>query len=180
MIEKLGGTLLVNNSISGSLASRHPLCDIPSYGCSHERTSALGRDGATPDVVMVFLGTNDWGYGVKPVPTSPDEEDNLAIFSVAYSKMLELLKESYPDAELWCFTLPKSKTREGKEFPLCYGGVHIEKYCDAIRRATYEHIGCRLIDLYTADRPHSTIDGFHPDLLGMQTIADTVLSLLKI
>ena len=63
VIDALGGELLVNNSISGSLASRHPDCQVPSYGCSDGRICSLGRGGASPHVIMIMLGTNDWGWG---------------------------------------------------------------------------------------------------------------------
>ena len=45
VIDNLGGNLLVNNSFSGSMVTKHPLCEIPSYGCSDERTSSLSKNG---------------------------------------------------------------------------------------------------------------------------------------
>ena len=119
VIERLEGKLLVNNSISGSAVCWHPAYEIPSYGCSDERTSALDKDGVAPDVIMVFLGTNDWGVGtqVTSVRPSKDDENNLALFSSAYAKMLEKLQKRYPNAEIWCFTLlvERYTTRENFE-----------------------------------------------------------------
>lgn len=122
VIERLGGELLVNNSISGSLVCKHPNCEISSYGCSDERTSSLDRIGVQPNVIMVFLGTNDWGYGVKLKPDDETEKSLLSVFSVAYKTMLEKLQRNYPMAEIWCFTLPVSdyKKYSGTEFPYCY------------------------------------------------------------
>ena len=86
---------------------------------------------------------------------------------------------TYPTAELWCFTVPKSASRDGTPFPYTHGGVHIEKYCDVIRDLAHRHSGCRLIDLYTHATPHTTIDGFHPDAAGMRTLSAAVLDILK-
>lgn len=94
VIRQLGGELLVNNSFSGSMVTKHRNCMFPSYGCSDERTAALGRDGLLPDVIMVYMGTNDWGYGVKPTPETPSEEGDISVFSVAYKCMLEKLQKT--------------------------------------------------------------------------------------
>lgn len=180
VINYLGGELLVNNSFSGSLVSKHPDCEISSYGCSDERTSSLAKKGISPDVIMVFLGTNDWGYGVKVKPQNESEEESLTIFSVAYKAMLKKLKYNYPSAEIWCFTLPISNYKKliGSDFPYCYAGKHIEEYCKVICDCASEY-GCKVIDLYNSGQKHDTIDGFHPNVKGMKTIADTVINILE-
>ncbi len=177
VIKSLGGTLLVNQSISGSMVCKHPACETSSYGCSRERTSALGREGLSPNVIMIFLGINDWGWGFRP--DSKEDGEDLSIFSVAYRIMLDRLIQSYPRAELWCLTLPVSTCTRNRSFafPYTYGGRHIEEYC-AVIRACAEEKGCRLIDLYGAATPHDTIDGFHPNADGMKTLARRVLEQL--
>ena len=179
VIEHLGGELLVNNSISGSTVSKSPQFEIPSYSCSDERTSALSVDGQSPDVIMIFMGENDWGRGVRLAPRDEYEADDKSIFSVAYCTMLEKLRKNYPQAELWCFTLPLGtcKSRADFVFPYRYAGRHIEEYCDAIRAAAEEY-GCRVIDLYRFSQPYDTIDGFHPNKDGMKTLADAVIGSL--
>ena len=66
VIDFFGGELLVNNSWSGSRVTKLPSKDslFPS-GCSDERTSALHINNVKPDVIIVYLGTNDWAYGAK-------------------------------------------------------------------------------------------------------------------
>ncbi len=179
VIARLGGELLVNNSISGSTVCAHPAYEVPFYGCSDERTAALGRGDCTPDVVMVFLGVNDWGHGFHIAPNE-DLGGGSYAFASAYTEMLKKLQKNYPQAEIWCFTLPVS-TWSGHayfEFPYCYNGRHIKEYCEAIRTCA-EACGCRVIDLYASDTPHDTIDGFHPTANGMQVLADTVLRCLE-
>ncbi|MBQ8408320.1 MAG: SGNH/GDSL hydrolase family protein [Clostridia bacterium] len=179
VIAQLGGELLVNNSISGSMVSKHPDCMIPSYSCSDERTSALGREGRSPDVIMIFMGINDWGHGVRVTPSDNAEGEDLAVFSVAYGNMLEKLKKQYPCAELWCFTLPVSthSNNENFVFPYRFGGKHIEEYCEAIRACGQEN-RCRVIELYRPAKPYDTIDGFHPNANGMKTLAEATLEQL--
>ena len=174
VIARLGGELLVNNSYSGSTVCKHPMYEIESYGCSDERTAALGMYGQVPDVIMILLGINDWGRGMRIVPD--EEECGLHLFSVAYETMLEKIKRNYPEAEIWCLTLPRSQWSRNPEcaIPFSYSGGHIREYCEAIRICG-EKAGCKVVDIYRPNDPYDTIDGFHPTVEGMRTIADAVL-----
>ncbi len=180
VIERLGGELLVNNSISGSMVIKHQKCELPTYGCSDERTSAFEKNGLSPDVIMILIGTNDWGCGARVVPNGPTQENDLSVFSVAYKTMLKKLTANYPDAEIWCMTLPVGKwsANEFYSFRYCYAGTHINEYCEIIRD-TAKSFGCRVIDLYRSEEKHDTVDGFHPNRKGMMTLADNVISMLN-
>ncbi len=178
VINQLQAKLWVNNSISGSTVTFHPSYEIESYGCSDERTSSLHKDGINPDVIIVYLGTNDWGAGVKVF--DENNFDDLNVFFNAYVKMLKKIKQNYPDAEIWCVTLGKSRcsAKSDFEFPYCINGRHIEEYCKAIKRCAKEN-GCFTINLLSGDTVYDTIDGFHPNVGGMTTIANAVLNQLK-
>ena len=178
VIEHLGGKLLVNNAISGSTVCWHPDYEIPSYACSDARTSALGRDGIEPDVIMVYMGTNDWGRGT-PIACTAGEREALACFASAYGTMLQKLRQNYKTAQIWCFTLPRSRFSADAAFtfPCCYGGRHIDEYCATIRACAKEN-ACRLIDLALCAERYDTVDGFHPNADGMKSIADAVLAAL--
>lgn len=179
IIEALGGRLLVNHSISGSMVIKHRLCMIPSYGCSDQRAKEICREGQAPDVVMIFLGSNDWGCGARPTPRNAEEEKDMAVFSVAYARMLENLRRQAPQAELWCFTLPVSicTHREGFVFPYRYAGRHIEAYNQVICTCA-KAAGARVIDWYQADVLYDTVDGIHPNAEGMRTLSEAALRLL--
>lgn len=179
VIDRLGGRLLVNNSISGSMVCKRSADQSPSYGCSDERTSALDWDGDLPDVIMVEMGMNDWGCGAKPRPENEEESKDLSVFYVAYARMLEKLKANYPASEIWCFTLPVSTCTRNADFvfPYRYAGRHIEEYCEVIR-ACAKAQDCRVIDWYSAADPYDTIDDFHPNREGMQTLADAAIAQL--
>lgn len=179
VIDRLGGELLVNNSFSGSTVCRHPSYEIQSYACSDERTASLGKCGVSPDVILVYIGTNDWGCGFRIFPDDRfgDDEDSPCLFVPAYQQMLSKLRANYPKAEIWCFTMAVSRcsAKPSFTFPYYHGGRHINEYCEAIRLCA-ERYGCRLIDLYKRAELYDTLDGFHPTASGMQTIADAVLN----
>lgn len=179
VIDYLGGTLLVNDSISSSLASRNKKCNAETYGCSDERTSFLDKGGDTPQVIFVFMGMNDWGWATKLKPQCKGEENDISIFSVAYDLMLKKLRTNYPSAEIWCFTLPNSicKSKPHFRFEPVRGGIHINDYCQVIRDLAREH-SCRLIELYEVGEPHDSVDGYHPNKEGMKALADKIIKQL--
>lgn len=165
VLDVLGAKLLVNNSIAGSTVTRHPLYQVPSYGCSDERTAALHRADGQPDAIFVFLGTNDRGQNI---PIGDGKEDE-SFFLSAYRSMLKKLKENYPKAEIWCLTLsPLGEQDERK-------GTSTREYCDVIRACATEY-GCRTVDLDRDIPPYDTVDGLHLDYNGMAAIADAVLA----
>lgn len=174
LIDELDAKLLVNNSFAGSTVSYDRSYEIQSYGCSQERTESLGKNGIDPNIIMILMGYNDWGRGKKVHPDSENSND-LSIFSVAYKTMLNRIKTKYPEATLWCFTLPVSaySKREGYEFPYYYGGIHIEEYNEVIRNLSNSE-NALLIDLYNTCEPFDTVDGFHPNAQGMITLASAV------
>lgn len=174
VIEELGGTLLVNNSFSGSLVSEQAYKEADTCGCSDRRTGGLAKEGTDPNVVMIFLGVNDWG---REVEISAPRGD-LSAFGNAYPTMIEKIKGRYPEAEIWCLTLCRAKA--GKEsscldFLLPDEGKK-EDYCRIIRACADERV--RVIELFEGGR-YETVDGLHPDVKGMEFIANSVLRQIR-
>ncbi len=177
VIDHLKGKLLINNSYSGSLVAKHPECRIPSHACSEERTGGLDDGEHMPQVILIYMGTNDWGAGLAV--ESEDKED-LAVFENAYSQMLERICRNYPDAEIWCMTLSETVCERSKSFvydPL-YAGVHVKEYCRIIASCA-EKYGARVIDLYGMGVKYDTFDGFHPNYHGMTMIAKAVIETME-
>ena len=184
VIKSFGGELLVNNSWSGSrvtkLKGQEQL--FPS-GCSDERTSSLHIDDVIPDVIIVYLGTNDWAFGAKlgaDTRILGEEElwaeEEFEVFDSAYSTMLTKLRENYPTSEIWCCTLCTTymSSDSNFKFPYTYAGNHVAEYNQIIRFAASRH-QCFVADLYGANQPYDTIDGTHPNQEGMSTIASMVI-----
>lgn len=178
VISFFGGELLVNNSWSGSRVTKLPGRNglFPS-ACSDERTSSLHINSVMPDVIVVYLGTNDWAFGAN---TGKDTrilgEDDNELFDLAYNNMLKKLKTNYPHSEIWCCTLSETFMSKNPDFtfPHKYSGTHIEEYNEIIRNLSFRN-KCKLIDLYRCKMPYDSIDGTHPTSEGMSTIATAVI-----
>ena len=173
VIKELGGEFLKNNSISGSTVCYNDKDKCESYACSDKRTFSLHTSTATPDVIMVYIGTNDYGMGKK---ISSEDKSDLTIFENAYKTMLEKLKANYPNAEIWCNSLavPTESLDSGFKYDFCRGGIHITEYNKTIKALT-EELDCKFIDIYDESNPYDTIDGAHANYIGMQTIKNKVL-----
>lgn len=176
VIDFFGGELLVNNSWSGSCVTSSNATLFPS-GCSDERTSCLHINGVKPDVIIIYLGFNDWANGVVLDGTHFLEESlDLSYFVCAYNKMLENVTSNYPNAEIWCCTLNTTymSTNQRFKFPYMHGGIHIEEYNREIKQAA-NYYNCKIADLYKYNTPYDTIDSSHPNADGMNTLATLVI-----
>lgn len=177
-----GGTLLVNNAWSGSLVCRHPQCEIPSYGCSDERTAGLGDAQKSPDTVLILMGINDWGAGMRLHPAcdragNADLSDE-ACFANAYRIMLAKIRRFHPQSRIFCIAPGRSRcTRKPSfTFPAQMHGQTLAAFNRVIADCAGA-AGCGLIDLSAAlPEPFDTVDGFHPNAAGMHSIAQAVIA----
>lgn len=110
LIKDTGMELCSNDSSSGSTCVGDSLSvDNPRYGCSGYRISLLtGKKGKMPDVIVVYMGTNDLLTGV-PIGdndgTQLVEEGMIENFSDAYTLILDKMASDYPAAQIYCCTL---------------------------------------------------------------------------
>ena len=177
VIDFFGGELHVNNSWSGSRVTKLPNQDtlFPS-GCSDERTGGLHIGEVMPDVIIVYLGTNDWAFGTAVEAEQGNYEDNDTFFAFAYRDMLAKVKRNYPNAEVFCCTLNETymSAKPSFRFPYSHGGIHIERY-NAVIRDTAKKVGCKVIELFDNHIPYDAVDGTHPTVAGMNTLATLML-----
>lgn len=179
VIDFFGGELLVNNSWSGSRVTRLPDNEVlfPS-GCSNERTGSLHINNVKPDVIIVYLGTNDWAFGASTCYADNILGDDFHCnsFDFAYSQMLSKIMSNYPNAEIWCCTLNTTfmSSNPSFEFPYAPAKMHIETYNQIIMETAYMH-KCKVIDLYNYHTPYDSIDGTHPNSDGMNTLASLMI-----
>lgn len=169
VIDFFGGELLANESwsgcrVTGSVGAKEGF----SAGCSEKRTGNLHIGGVTPDVILVYLGINDWGAGVAMESENAGDTG----FALAYSLMLSRLKQNYPKAEIWCCTLGETaiSSRPDFRFPENYGGISIREYNYRIANAALA-AGVCLADIHSQEIPFDTMDGTHPTAQGMDTLA---------
>ncbi|MBQ7444360.1 MAG: hypothetical protein IJS71_00270 [Clostridia bacterium] len=174
IILRLGGKLLKNNSWSGSTVSYHEEFTPGSFAHLDSRMSLLGCDDVKPDVIMIYMGVNDWASGT-PIETKDGMEERRS-FCGSYRIMLDLIKKHYPDAEVWCIS-PAVTTHRGDpnfEFPYCLGGIHLFEYSEAIGRVAAEK-GCIFVNASHNETPVTALDGIHPDKAGMNALAGEIL-----
>lgn len=181
-ITSLEGRLLVNNSWSGSRVTRLPGSEylFPS-ACSPERTNGLHMAERKPDVIIVYLGTNDWGYGVEVLEQNYSPNSNgYDYFDTAYAEMLFQIRNNYPLAEIWCCTLCPTfmSGKPSFEFPLVYNGTHIEVYNEIIRKHAMCN-DCYIMDFYECFTPYDSLDGTHPNRQGMETLASMAIRYMQ-
>lgn len=151
-INTLGMELCVNNSwsgsriinlTSGSTATSITMADIGSQGSAgyYTRCKNLHNDttGKKPDIVVVFLGTNDIGsrqttskmYGVRTLSAVDSNYTNTAWVPTtvvgAYAGMIRRIAANYPNAEIYCCTvLPQQDERlsdNQASYDIFYKGV---------------------------------------------------------
>ena len=176
LIDFLGGELLVNNSWSGSRITKLSYDgNVFPSGCAPERTGGLHIGNTMPDVIIVNMGVNDWANAVKLYETHTDGTNglpDLLCFDSAYKTVLSELKQSYPQAEIWCCTLCKSfmSSNPNFVFPCSYAGIHIDKYNEIIRIAA-QNEGCKIIDIASKEIEYDAFDGTHPNCYGMENLA---------
>ena len=163
--------LCMNDSYSGSRVTGD--C-FPAASCE-ERLNNLHKEEKYPDFILVYIGFNDFGYGVPVVSDASvqDEEKELAYFESAYSHMVKRLKEIYKNSRIICATLMRTRFHRNSswQFPEKYGDLAFEEYNQAIRKACDEH-DITLADLAALDLRFDTRDGTHPTVFGHKTIAD--------
>lgn len=179
-------TLYANGSSSGAtVAGDSTGAEDPQCGCNELRTNDLsGPEGACPDRIVIFLGTNDM---LKAIPLGDNDgtglvdEGEVETFSDAYTLMLDKVQANYPLAEIYCCTLLPVGDY-GTETPYV-DFVNSEGLTSADYGRTIVEIagnrGLPVIDLSDCgvtveNLQEMTSDGVHPTVEGMRCIAEAV------
>ena len=111
VINALEMKLCVNQSWSGSSVTNcKSAYGENSYGHTDYRTSRLSDDTNSPDVIIVYLGTNDLLTLAKTSVgtyngTTDTMPTDITTFREAYAIMLNKITTNYPMAKLYCCTL---------------------------------------------------------------------------
>ena len=169
--QALHAFLCVNNSYSGSRVTGS---GFPAAS-SIERISSLSTKDYCPDLILIYIGFNDFGNGVKIKQEKTffkSIKRNLSYFEDAYEIMIDRVRERYPRAKVVCGTLMRTRIRNNDTwlFPEKYAGENFEDYNDAIRQAA-EKKKIYLADIGSLNIRYETLDGSHPTLEGHKTIA---------
>lgn len=150
-INNLGAKLFINNSYSGSCV--YSGGNIASQ--SKVRLSQFVVNGETPDVIIIYMGSNDCHSPVA-----------LNSFETAYKNMLSNLKQLCPNSEIVLCTLPSSKLYLD-ENKVAYNKI-ISNFAS---KNSY-----KLINLDKINLEDDLVDSAHPNKYGMEKIAKQVVS----
>lgn len=178
VIDFFGGELLIN----GSYPDNYLRCssDMCKEYDTEERISPLHIDNVRPDVIIIYLGINDWFAHLYTRHEDSDIFDKslLTVFDRRYAYMLDTLKARYPDSEIWCCTLCNLVNSDTVDIsdvnPMNDDEFHIEIYNDCIRNITRQK-NCRLVDVYREGSTYISMDGFHPTAYGMTQLAIRII-----
>lgn len=185
VLDDMDMALCANASSSGSTCIGDSTgTDNPQHGCSDFRIADLmGKDGTYPDIIIVYMGTNDFLDNVllgSNDGTQYVEEGEIDNFSDAYSLMLDKLQANYPGTDIFCCNLPVigGWSDEGILEVKVRQGMTSEDYGRQIETIAAAK-GCAVIDLQhcglTIDNMNQYVaDGVHFNPDGMKLIRDAV------
>lgn len=159
-VHATGMELLVNNSWSGDRVTKRGI----------ERAKQLHNNkGENPDVIVVYLGINDFRHGVTE-----------SEFRTAYDTMIGGMKETYPQADVYLCTLVYTSNVSNPSVR----PPNVVKFNAIISdlAAKYE---ASVVDLYNGTgivwknmKEHMADGSLHPNYKGMDMITECVLSAL--
>ena len=169
----LHACICVNNSFSGSKVSGGK---FPSAS-SEQRTSSLHTANHLPDLILIYIGFNDFGNGIR---ITADPSEDAPSFFESYYGMLKRIQKNYPNSRILCGTLMESfiKDNDNWSFPHKWGGISFCEYSAAIKIAA-KLAGADVIDLAALNMRYETLDGSHPTKNGHYTIAQAWISCLQ-
>lgn len=180
LMNALGMELKLNNSWSGSRVTTTN--GETSAGCM-TRCQNLGTN---PDVIIVYMGINDFNNEVAlgTYDGNGDFPTATTTFREAYAIMLNKIMTAYPTSEVWCATLPPCERNGSIGAPEKNGNnVLLDDFNKAIRELSQvfgakilEHAQCGLtyqnMSIYMGDWASGSGQGLHPNADGHSLIAN--------
>ncbi|MBQ4118544.1 MAG: DUF4886 domain-containing protein, partial [Oscillospiraceae bacterium] len=191
-IDALGMELCVNNSWSGSTVLHTRSGTVGAYV---DRAVQLHNDktGEIPDVIAVFMGTNDYSYYQSKLGTADidysvlikENADGSFAYAnptntcEAYAIMLHKMVNRYPDAEIYCMGLlpRRNPDYDGKDV------VPAPTEFNAQLKKVIEHFGCIYVDIESPiSAEGAEFDKYigdkrvHPNAAGMDKMTEALLS----
>ncbi len=164
-------------------------------GCSDRRISDL-KDGDTiPDIIIAYIGVNDWGHG-KALGTFSDSdlipsEGIITNFANAYTIMVDKIQRTYPTTKLFCCTLLNTgyvnyDTSGPGSYPaINRNNVTLNAFNNVIIDIV-NNLGATLIDLRKCGfnfhnfTEYTIGDNLHPNIAGMELLEKYIKNQLEL
>ena len=177
MINNLPVSLLKNCGWSGSTVTGESNGDTAFAGCSSKRIADLADGTTEPDIVITYIGTNDWASNVELGDYESNEsivaEGNIQNFSKAYAMMLYKIRSTYKNARVFCGMILPRHGAVSNRYPLLnQSQKSVMDFNDKIRKIA-QIFGCGIIDFEKCgvtfwNIADNSVDGYlHPNKNGM-------------
>ena len=155
-INKLGMSLLKNNSYSGTCVSTGTGNNATT---NDNRLKELLFGTQTPDIILIFMGSNDAGSQYVSLDT----------FNSSYKIMLDKIIALCPESEIFIITLPPSKL---------YTEANRVAYNEVIVKYAKQY-NLPVVDMENTyngqDVSNFLVDSAHQNLAGMTAVAEAVV-----
>jgi lysophospholipase L1-like esterase len=190
-------TLLKNCSWSGSdMCGDSTSTTNAQAGCSTKRISDLADNGINPDIVIVYIGINDFYHagnitlGTWTPKNEIPSEGIINHFSEAYALCIHKIMIAYPDAEIYCCSLLECKTADtDNRYPVINtNGEYLLDFNNRIKEIA-EGLGVYFIDVHSCGINYwngygdTLVDTTHPNVKGAglvsRCISNAILTLTK-
>lgn len=181
------GMVVGNCSWSGSFVSGDSTSTSnANIGTSTKRINDLSADGINPDIVLVYMGTNDFLFGKDKgeFNMSSDYVDgNISTFMNAYALLLTKIRKAYPNCKILCGTMPLQFASSPDLYvnnnwtSIRTKGESISEWNDAIKEIA-KAFGCGVVDFAScAINSHSSTleDRCHPNIKGHKLMAERLI-----
>lgn len=167
--------------------------------CSTKRISDITIRGFNPDIIIVYIGCNDWyqcglsGYstilGTWAITDAVPAEGTIHAFRSAYALMLSKLQNAYPNARIFCCTILDDWKRDAvaddpsdNAWPSNDAAGYTTKQWNDNIKEIADAFACDVIDIHNCgityyNIPSFAVDtGLHPNAAGHAMIARKVTS----
>ena len=181
------GMVVGNCSWSGSFVTGDSTSTSnANIGTSTKRINDLSADGINPDIVLVYMGTNDFLFDKDKgeFNMSSDYVDgNISTFMNAYALLLTKIRKAYPNCKILCGTMPLQFASSPDLYvnnnwtSVRTKGESISEWNDAIKEIA-KAFGCGVVDFAScAINNHSSTleDRCHPNIKGHKLMAERLI-----
>lgn len=184
LVNKTGVNVVSNCSWSGSTVTGDSTSKVNAHAaCSDKRINDLSLGNKEIDIVICYIGINDYRRNIKVGHWSsqdevPADSTKVTSFSEGYALMVSKIKNKYPNAKVYVTTLMKCDDVNNK------ATYNLEGYNEAIRQVA-DKFDTGIVDLNQFmieknDFSDYSLDRLHPNALGheeMSTLfAETLLN----
>lgn len=193
-------TSIANTAWSGSTVCGNSTSTTNGVAaCSTKRINDISIRGFTPDIIIIYIGCNDWyhcgltGYnitlGTWAITDAVPAEGTITAFRSAYALMLAKIQNAYPNARIFCCTILDDWRRDetaddpsDNAWPSNDGAGYTTKQWNDNIKEIADAFACDVIDLHNCgityfNIPNYAVDGgLHPNAAGHALMARKVTS----